>query len=171
MKKTRENELLGTIDLISFFHQHLLPTCVRDFFVFSFRGKDYRMRVLPMGWTLSPAIAQSILAAASHPHKPLVCMGDVLADGAEFDPLPKSLQHRFDVGETQEPCTSPTYLGVTVCTRSRTVSICNKTREKILDLSKNKSYTLRAIWRAVGSSNTPTMCWARSAGNHQVWIR
>ena len=82
-------------------------------------------------------------------------------------PLLKPLQHRFDVGETQEPFASPTYLGVAVCTRSRTISICNTTREKILDLSKNKSYTLRAIWRAVGSSNTPTMCWARQM---ESWV-
>jgi hypothetical protein len=151
MKMVVGASTLGTIDLVSFFHQLLLPKCVRNFFAFTFKGKVYRMKVLPMGWTLSPAIAQYVLTAACQPQKPLVYMDDVLVDGKEFGPLLKALQHRFTVGETQVPGTTQTYLGVTVCAESKTLGICRKTRDKILLLSrKDTTFSLRAIWKSVG---------------------
>ena len=47
-------------DLRHWFHQIPIPHHLRDLFRFKIGDNIYRMKVLPMGWYLSPAIAQTI---------------------------------------------------------------------------------------------------------------
>ena len=152
-KKQRETRITA-IDFKSFYYQLLLDPSVRKFFGVSINGRNYQLRVVPQGASMSVLIAQTISTAVARAYKAQSSL--VYIDNIYLLNRPqnsKTFGIPFEVGfeETYNGESTIKILGVVANLQEGTMDVDQRLRQKMQELCDRRCWTVRDVLSAFGS--------------------